>query len=280
MTDAVIVRYALTGGPFGTTDGRAAVYALQERLTAALAGLDVGDLDGNEFGGDEVSVYLYGPDADRLYDAVEPVLRSLPARPARATLRYGEAGDPEAVRYEIDLDTGRVEPPPARPKPGKRRKIVAAEGDVFRIPIDDVRSVYGQVVAKHDSSTLVVVFDALSLDAVDGADVLLLANTFDDCLVDGEWPIVGHRLVRADVPWPVYKFWGSIRPPEIVDHFGRVLREATPEEARTLRSRSQSTANTVTDAAKAAFGVGEWRDAYDKFLPDERATVARVIGTT
>ncbi|WP_433042733.1 hypothetical protein [Dactylosporangium sp. CS-033363] len=279
MTDAVIVRYALTGGPFGTTDGRAAVYELQERLTAALAGLDVGELDGNEFGGDQVAVYLYGPDADRLYDAVEPVLRSLPHRPARATLRYGEAGDPDAVRYEIDLDTGRAEPPPARPKPGRRRKIVAAEGDVFRIPLDGVRSVYGQVVAKHDYWTLVVVFDALSLDAVDGADILLLANTFEDCLADGEWPIVERRAVRADVPWPVYKFWGSTTPPVIVDHFGRVFREATPEEARTLPSRSQTTANAVTDAARAAFGVGEWDDSYDEFLPDDKATVARVIGS-
>ncbi|MER7283110.1 hypothetical protein ABT369_52655 [Dactylosporangium sp. NPDC000244] len=274
MTDAVTVRYALTGGPFGAAEERAAVYELQERLTAALAGLDAGELSGNEFGGGEVAVYLDGPDADRLYTAAEPVLRALPNRPARAILRYGAPGDPASVRREVDLDVGLVGPPPARPKPGRRTRIVAAEGDVFRIPIDDARSVYGQLVALAGDYALVVVFDALGLDAVAGADILLLANTFDDCLADGEWPIVERRAVRADVPWPVYKFWGSSTPPVLVDHFGNVLREATPEEARSLRGRTQISPGAVTGAARAAFGVGDWLDYYDAFLPDDKATVA------
>ncbi|WP_426513202.1 Imm26 family immunity protein [Dactylosporangium sp. McL0621] len=282
MSDAVIVRYTLTGGTFGAADERAAVYALQERLREALAGLDAGEVSGNEFGGDEVALFLDGPDADRLYTAVEALLRAFPTRPARATLRYGGAGDPTSVRRGVDLDVGLVGPPPARPAPGPRTQV-AVEGDVFRIPLDDTRSVFGQVAAKEDvdltfgDALLVVVFDALSLDAVDTADILLIANTFDDCLVDGDWPIVERRPVRADVPWPVCKASITSVGTFVEDHFGNHFREASPDEARTLKTRTQCSPAMVADAARAAFGVGDWLDRYDDFIPDESATVARVI---
>ncbi|WP_327002699.1 immunity 26/phosphotriesterase HocA family protein [Dactylosporangium sp. NBC_01737] len=282
MSDAVVVRYMLTGGTFGAADERAAVYALQERLREALAGQGAGEVSGNEFGGGEVALFLDGPDADRLYTAVEPLLRGFPHRPARATLRYGEAGDPTSVRREVDLDAGLVGPPPARPEPDPRTQV-AVEGDVFRIPLDDARSVFGQVVAKEGmagtfgDALLVVVFDALSLDAVDTADILLIANTFDDCLVAGDWPIVERRPVSADVPWPVYKESTTSIGTFVVDHFGNHFRVATPHEARTLKSRTQCSPAIVAEAARAAFGVGDWLDRYDRFIPDESATVARVI---
>ncbi|MET7393859.1 Imm26 family immunity protein [Dactylosporangium sp. NPDC005572] len=278
MTDAVIVRYALTGGALGSPEERAAVYALQERLREVLAGPDAGEFAGNEFGDAEAALFLDGPDAERLYTAVEDVLRALPNRPARVTLRYGDPDDPTSVRREFDLDTGPTGPPPPRAPAPRRRRIRPAEGDVFAIPIDAARSVYGQVVATSDDHILVAVFDTEQLEDADRADILLIAFTFDDCLVDGEWRIAGHRPVRPDVPWPVYKMNNGSMGTFVQDHFGRRFREATPEEARTLKSRVQSSPQDVTDAARAAFGVGEWLDRYDRYIPDESTTVARVIG--
>jgi hypothetical protein len=63
----------------------------------------VGDFDGNEFGGGEVVLYAYGPDAARLFDVMAEELRSFPARPAYAILRFGDLSDPAAVRHRIDL---------------------------------------------------------------------------------------------------------------------------------------------------------------------------------
>jgi hypothetical protein len=100
---AVIVTYSLSGDAFGSTEERQAVRALEERLTAAIDTADVGELDGDEFGGGKVNLYAYGPDAVKLFAAMEPELRAFPPRPAHATLRFGAADDPAAVVQRITL---------------------------------------------------------------------------------------------------------------------------------------------------------------------------------
>lgn len=100
---AVLVTYALCGDGFGAEDERKAIYALERRLVEAIEAADAGEFDGNEFGGGEVVLYAYGPDASRLFTAMEPQLRAFPMRPAHAVLRFGEADDPAAVERRIEL---------------------------------------------------------------------------------------------------------------------------------------------------------------------------------
>ncbi|MGA3526735.1 hypothetical protein [Melissospora conviva] len=100
---AVIVRYPLTGSGFGEEQERQAVYDLAKHLTKAIEAADAGDFDGHEFGGGEAVLYAYGPDATRLFTAMEPQLRAFPAKPAHATLRFGEPDDPTAAEQHIDL---------------------------------------------------------------------------------------------------------------------------------------------------------------------------------
>ena len=76
--------------------------ALEERLTA-IKSAGVGELDGNEFGAGEVTLYAYGPDASRLFAVIEADLRAFSARPAHAVLRYREASDPTSIEQRIDL---------------------------------------------------------------------------------------------------------------------------------------------------------------------------------
>ena len=45
----------------------------------------------------------YGPDASRLFAAMEPALRSFPARPALVLLRYGAYDDPNAAEQLVRL---------------------------------------------------------------------------------------------------------------------------------------------------------------------------------
>lgn len=52
--------------------------------------LEVGDVDGAEFGGGEVVVFLYGPSCEQLWQAVEPHARALSLRPASALLRRAD----------------------------------------------------------------------------------------------------------------------------------------------------------------------------------------------
>ncbi|MFB9855220.1 hypothetical protein ACFFMR_33055 [Micromonospora andamanensis] len=100
---AVIVRYPLTGGGLGEEQERQAIYDLASRLTDAIEAADAGDFDGHEFGGGEAVLYAYGPDATRLFAAMEPQLRAFPTKPAQATLRFGEPDDPSPVEQRIDL---------------------------------------------------------------------------------------------------------------------------------------------------------------------------------
>ena len=85
---------------YGSTDLKR-LFALEERLESALSGSAIGEYDGNEIAtdGSDGFLYLYGPDADRLFDAIEPVLRATPfMRGAQVTKRYGppEAGVKES----------------------------------------------------------------------------------------------------------------------------------------------------------------------------------------
>ncbi len=78
----------------GTTD-LTLLLELETKLEAAISAAKVGEFDGNEVAtdGSDGTLYMYGPDADRLFDSVKPVLEGCPfMRGARITLRYGAPG--------------------------------------------------------------------------------------------------------------------------------------------------------------------------------------------
>ena len=65
---------------------------------------DAGELDGNEFGQGECVIYMYGPDADVLYGAIEPAMtRSSHAQGGFVIKRYGKASDSNAREVRIQL---------------------------------------------------------------------------------------------------------------------------------------------------------------------------------
>ncbi|MDQ0582486.1 hypothetical protein [Streptomyces rishiriensis] len=84
---AVIAYFRLAGDGFGDVDQRERIYDAAQAMEAASEEAGVGEVDGNEFGGGEAAVYAYGPDADALFTVLEPVLRSVPFRPAHVVLR-------------------------------------------------------------------------------------------------------------------------------------------------------------------------------------------------
>ncbi len=100
---AVLIKLRLSGEGFGTPQEREAIHALSGRLEQAISAAESGEFDGDEFGGGVCTLYLYGPDADRLLASVDAILRSSPlARGARVTKRYGDAGDSNAREVEVE----------------------------------------------------------------------------------------------------------------------------------------------------------------------------------
>jgi hypothetical protein len=80
------------------------VFELEDRLIEAIDKAGVGEFDGNLIGPGEFELYAYGPDADALFEAIEPVLRSVAVEEGSYALkRYGAADDPDARQVRVEL---------------------------------------------------------------------------------------------------------------------------------------------------------------------------------
>ena len=94
---AVIVSFQ-----YGSTDLQPA-FDLEGQLESAIIAADVGEFDGDLFAedGSEGFFYMYGPDADKLYEAIRPVLESSSLmKGAVVKLQYGP---PEDVVKEKEI---------------------------------------------------------------------------------------------------------------------------------------------------------------------------------
>ena len=72
------------------------MFDLEEKLERAISNAQVGEYDGNEIAidGSDGSLYMYGPDADRLFAVIKPILQSTPfMHGAKVKLRYGPPED-------------------------------------------------------------------------------------------------------------------------------------------------------------------------------------------
>ncbi|BAM89623.1 conserved hypothetical protein [Bradyrhizobium oligotrophicum S58] len=104
MEHAVIAHIPLREGSFGSERECAEIADLAARLQQAIDHQGVGEFDGDEFGGGRCVLYMYGPDADRLFGVIAPILKAAPsARGGFVVKRYGDAKDPEAVEVRVDL---------------------------------------------------------------------------------------------------------------------------------------------------------------------------------
>lgn len=64
--------------------------SLEDQLEAAIEKEGAAEFDGHEFGPKNITLFLYGPDAETLFQAVEPVLRQYPlCQRASVTIRQG-----------------------------------------------------------------------------------------------------------------------------------------------------------------------------------------------
>lgn len=101
---AVMVYLPLSDGAFGSEDEQHAVYRLSDQLEEAINFHDAGEFDGDEFGDGQCTLFMYGPDADALFAAVEPLLRASPLTAGgHAVKRYGEVGDANARELRVQF---------------------------------------------------------------------------------------------------------------------------------------------------------------------------------
>jgi hypothetical protein len=86
---AVIVEFR-----YGQTD-LSPLFSLEDDLRAAITRAACGEVDGHEIAtdGSDGRLFMYGPDADKLFSVVEPILRATPFMSgASVTKRFGPSG--------------------------------------------------------------------------------------------------------------------------------------------------------------------------------------------
>jgi hypothetical protein len=92
---AVIVRLRGSGLPDEIYE-KFDISTLEDQLIEVIEAKRLGEFDGNEFGPDETVLYMYGPDAEKLFDGIESVLRAYPlCQEGFVTIRSGPPGAPE-----------------------------------------------------------------------------------------------------------------------------------------------------------------------------------------
>jgi hypothetical protein len=69
---------------------------LSDKLTTAIESAGVGMFDGNEIGGGTTVLFMYGPDAEHLFNTINPILLDDPSlHGAKAVVRWGSHGSPQ-----------------------------------------------------------------------------------------------------------------------------------------------------------------------------------------
>jgi len=91
---AVIVHVDSTGLPEDVYE-HYDLATIEDRLIKVIKEDQLGEFDGNEVGRDEATLYMYGPDAERLFAGIESTLREYPlCQGARVEIRRGAPGAP------------------------------------------------------------------------------------------------------------------------------------------------------------------------------------------
>jgi hypothetical protein len=85
---------------FGSTEERAMVHKFTDKLASLIDEHEVGVFDGDEFGNGHEALFMYGPDADKLFDVVYPSLSTWePLKGGYAIKRYGMQGREERIEF-------------------------------------------------------------------------------------------------------------------------------------------------------------------------------------
>ncbi len=94
-TQAVLVRLDGVGLPPAVYE-QCDLATIEDQLTAVIERERLGQFDGNDVGGGGATLYMYGPDAERLFSGIQATLRAYPlCAGAKVIVRKGGPGSPQ-----------------------------------------------------------------------------------------------------------------------------------------------------------------------------------------
>ena len=94
MEEHCVKVYLKLSNENGTSEEMDAIHELSDALEEAIEENEAGEFDGDEFGGGECTLYMYGPDADKLFETIRKPLKASPlAKSGYVLKRYGPPAD-------------------------------------------------------------------------------------------------------------------------------------------------------------------------------------------
>ena len=138
------------------------------------------------------------------------------------------------------------------------KKIRYRIGDIVAIPIED----HGVSYARIFRDATLAVLDCFSSEILEFNELpparpVFFAAFFDDAIVDGTWPIVGHQpFENDDESWPPPRMVRDVLDSSRFRIYERgEIREATAEEVKFLESASMYKPNQLVERIRR-MGVG------------------------
>ena len=97
----IAVYFKLSDDDYGTADERDRIHRFTDKLSAVIQESKTGVFDGDEFGNGECGLFMYGPNADVLFEVVLPLLMEWdPLKGGYAIKRYGAPPEQrERIRF-------------------------------------------------------------------------------------------------------------------------------------------------------------------------------------
>ena len=120
MTEHCVQVILPLSGEHGSSNQVEDIHELTDKLADAIEEHEAGEFDGDEFGGGICRIYMYGPDADKLFDAIKrPLLASPLSKGGHAIKRYGP---PEDGVREVRVDFSSLPQPPTPKKTARLKR--------------------------------------------------------------------------------------------------------------------------------------------------------------
>jgi len=144
-------------------------------------------------------------------------------------------------------------------------------GDIFAVSLENGKNVYGQIVANCKPKCYVI-FDYESethpdLMTLINSKIVILTYTVDVFIEDGIWKVIGNLKPPSNIKFPEYIIETSTGP-KVMDYTGKMLREPTSSDLKSLGSKKSVSPKVLDLAIKAKFGTGEWYPTLDMLLYD------------
>lgn len=143
-------------------------------------------------------------------------------------------------------------------------------GDVFRIEIKEELYCFGQIISKGTLSDTIIIFDKIGSSNLDLNDIInnkiiFYVNTVDEFITNGRWVLIGKTFLPDNLNYKEYITDSN----KVLSQEGIVIRTASTNDVKVLKSYKSFSPIVVEDAVKAKYGIEDWYPALDDLVYKE-----------